>query len=112
MVTSPSLIIAQQHSLGQETVSQDGLERDVHVVVKNLAFTIILSLLPDNEVGLNTLKGHKLSAKLVYDAVPLRYVDFLHTEPLTYTSTTCEDGLSSRVEVKILVRYLTIGLMT
>jgi len=96
----PSIYIVRQDSLGKENFSKNEIQKEVHVVSKNLPFLI--------ELGSFSLNFHRarLSARLHYDAVtdqPFKQVDYVKQEPMTYKTFINEDGDRATVEIRILV---------
>lgn len=74
------LVITKQESLAKEKFSKNEVQKEVHVVAKNLPFTV--------EVASNNINftQHKLSAKLYYDADQMDFkpVDLIKSDPMQY----------------------------
>ncbi len=86
---SPSLVIVEQGSVLKELLLKNGVQKQVHVVVKNLPFNIEL-LAGSNNNTLVDLSKCRLEAKLLYDldkedenTKPME-VSYVKNEPLDY----------------------------
>eukprot|EP01133_Synstelium_polycarpum_P002919 gene2919-3356_t len=88
-----------QTCLVEEKFSKNGVQKNVHVVVKNNPFILTLSLLDP------TLNFHQLSpeVQLVYDSENLKEVDSATMKPLEYKTRANEDGDQLTVELRIKV---------
>jgi len=91
----------KQNSLQTEQIYKNGLQKKVHVVVKNHPFTI--------QVGLsgNTWEGQKfdfsrypIEARMVYDTETLKEVSFVKMKPLEFKSLITESGDQVAVELR------------
>jgi len=98
---APRLILTNQGSVINEQFAKNGVQKEVHVVVKNIAFTM------DVEAqGLDLLKAN-MSAKLIYDYDkdndPRVEVSYVKNEPLDYRVNLFDNGAKAIVEIKIKV---------
>ncbi|EFA78178.1 putative transcriptional regulator [Heterostelium album PN500] len=91
--------ITQQTCLVEEKFSKNGVQKNVHVVVKNNPFLLTLTLLD------NSLNFHQLSPEvhLVYDSENLKEVDSATMKPLEYKTRANEEGDQLTVELRIKV---------
>src|SRR4051812_13140864 len=78
----PQLVILRQNSLTVEKFSKNGIQRAVHVVVKNQPFLIQVGILNNNNI-LDFSKA-PVEARLLYDCDNLKEVDFVKLKPLEY----------------------------
>jgi len=90
---APQLCLVQQTSLAEETVSQNGLVRSVHVLVKNTPFQLTIGFthsgaLPSN-YNFNRLA---LDVSLLYDCDSLKPVSYIKTKPVSYKPKFSENG--------------------
>jgi len=93
------LIITQQTCLVEEKFSKNGVQKDVHVVVKNNPFVINLALL-DKQFNFHNLSTE---IQLVYDCPTLKEVDFVKLKPLECKMRPNEEGDQLTVEIRIKV---------
>jgi len=100
----PQLVILRQNCLSVETVSKNGVQKQVHVVVKNQPFLIQVSC-PSSVVDLQAASTTALvEARLVYDCDSMKEVDFVKLKPLDYKCHTNEfDRQQITVELRIKV---------
>jgi hypothetical protein len=100
MPPSP-LVILRQNSLSIEHIYKNGLQKKVHVVVKNHPFMI--------QVGLSssTWEGQKIDfnrypveARLLYDTEALKEVNFVKMKPLEFKAQVNERGDQVAVELR------------
>lgn len=93
-----SFVIEKQESLAQVTFTKNGVIKDLHLVAKNISFTIHVK----SEFNLN---GAPISAKLYYDfddgEKEPREVETLKVTPLEYTSHVNESGDRAAFELRI-----------
>lgn len=101
--SQPRLVLRQQNALAVEKFSENGVTKDVHVVVKNHPFDVHLSFLSSK---LN--KNVKFVAKLVYDTPEAKEVDFVRNKPMDYKTSFFRDGEKIIMEfrLKVLTRQL------
>eukprot|EP01112_Ceratiomyxa_fruticulosa_P015965 TRINITY_DN4784_c0_g1_i1.p1 TRINITY_DN4784_c0_g1~~TRINITY_DN4784_c0_g1_i1.p1 ORF type:complete len:479 (+),score=109.69 TRINITY_DN4784_c0_g1_i1:534-1970(+) len=93
------LAITQQTCLVEEKFSKNGIQKNVHVVVKNNPFLLTLQLLD------KSITFHQLSTEvqLVYDCQSLKEVDFVKLKPLEVKTRPNEEGDQLTVELRIKV---------
>jgi hypothetical protein len=93
------LIIVKQESLAKEKFSKNEVQKEVHVVAKNLPFTI--------EVASNTISftQNKTSAKLYYDCDNLDFkpVDLIKSDPMQYRVFIDPSGHKVTIEFRVSV---------
>ncbi|KYQ89542.1 putative transcriptional regulator [Tieghemostelium lacteum] len=96
---SKRMILAQQTCLVEEKFSKNGVQKNVHVVVKNNPFLLIVNLLDPS------LNFHQLSPEvhLVYDSESLKEVDSATVKPLEYKTRSNEEGNELTIELRIKV---------
>ncbi|EGC33818.1 hypothetical protein DICPUDRAFT_98447 [Dictyostelium purpureum] len=97
--SSKRIVITQQTCLVEEKFSKNGVQKNVHVVVKNNPFLLTLSLLD------NSLNFHQLTpeVQLVYDSESLKEVDSATVKPLEYKTRANEEGDQLTIELRIKV---------
>jgi hypothetical protein len=99
---NPELRIIEQSSVTQETSSKHGITKLVHVVVKNLTFTMEVA----SNAALDLTKWN-FEAKLLYDFDrdddQAKEVSFVKNEPLDYKVNIADGGQKAIVELKIKV---------
>jgi hypothetical protein len=101
------LLLASQESLEQETVSKNGVQKNVHAVIKNQPFRITLKL-----VGANAqLNFHKynIEATLVYDTDAAKAVDFVRKNPVEYETTVSDNFAGISDQVAVLMRLSVLS---
>jgi len=107
----PSLLLLKQTSLAEDTVTKNGVQKNVHVVVKNSPFCVTFgfnpsssssssSALPDGVVNLHK---YNLEVKLLYDSDAAKEVDFVKDKPFQNKSTINQSGNKITLEVRIKV---------
>lgn len=102
---SPSLQLLEQKCLLREVVSRNGVQKNVHVVVKNAPFTV--------RVGLSRSCSSQLSLKQVTFDVALLYdvdqqgvkkrVDYLKQPPVSFKQSVNATGTQLTLELRIKV---------
>jgi len=101
-VTTPQLVIISQGDVSSEHFSKNGVTKQVHVVVKNLVFTMEVSSSVD-------LSKCNLEARLLYDfdreeeAKTAMEVSYVKNEPLEYKVSLTDGGYKASVELRIKV---------
>ncbi|KAF2075675.1 hypothetical protein CYY_002988 [Polysphondylium violaceum] len=97
--TNKRISITQQTCLVEEKFSKNGVQKNVHVVVKNNPFILTLTLLD------SSLNFHQLTpeVQLVYDSESLKEVDSATVKPLEYKTRANEEGDQLTVELRIKV---------
>eukprot|EP01113_Clastostelium_recurvatum_P015557 TRINITY_DN1869_c0_g1_i3.p1 TRINITY_DN1869_c0_g1~~TRINITY_DN1869_c0_g1_i3.p1 ORF type:complete len:461 (-),score=142.85 TRINITY_DN1869_c0_g1_i3:59-1441(-) len=93
------LVITQQTCLVEEKFSKNGIQKNVHVVVKNNPFLLTLALL-DKSLNFQQLTTE---VQLVYDCPSLKEVDFVKLKPLEWKTRPNEEGDQLTVELRIKV---------
>jgi len=97
-----SLVIVKQGSLATETLSKNGLQKKVHVVVKNQPFVVLLGI-AGSEVPVSMDK-YTLEPRLLYDNEIMKEVDFVKHKPLEMVKTMPgESGEQINMELKLKV---------
>jgi len=101
------LVIIRQSSLTIETVSKNGLQQRVYVVVKNQPFLVQVGLLSSIRVDgqLVDFSRFQIEARLVYDCENYKEVDFVKLKPMDVKSHVSERG--DQVTVEIRAKVLT-----
>lgn len=99
------LTLIRQTSPQQEKVSKNGIQKNVHVVVKNTPFLLQIGL--SSPLLLNSavidFKQLVLDIQLIYDNEFLKPVGFVKTKPCDLKSTVNERGDQVSVNAKIKV---------
>ena len=98
------LAIIQQESMVEEKFAKNGVQKIVHVVVKNTPFLIQVGL----EDGFSSspafdFNSVTLEAILMYDCDEDKFVDFVKHKPLEYKGHISEKGDRMTIEVRIKV---------
>eukprot|EP01103_Thecamoeba_quadrilineata_P018723 TRINITY_DN72_c1_g1_i1.p1 TRINITY_DN72_c1_g1~~TRINITY_DN72_c1_g1_i1.p1 ORF type:complete len:358 (-),score=96.40 TRINITY_DN72_c1_g1_i1:110-1183(-) len=97
----PSLYIVKQTSLTEEKYAKNGIQKNIHVVVKNTPFNVNLSLTSTSpEVNFHR---YAVEATLLYDCEEFKQVDFIRLKPMEYKSTVNESGDFCSIEFRIKV---------
>ncbi len=94
------LSIIQQTSTNEEKVSKNGVQKNIHVVIKNTPFQLQLAL--ESEIGL-TFKNLALEVNLVYDSESLKPVSYIKQKPLDFKPVVNETGDQVSLTTKIKV---------
>jgi len=97
----PQLYLVNQTSLLDEKYSKNGIQKNLHVVVKNTPFTFNLSLGGISEQV--NFHRFQLEAILLYDFDEPKEVDFVRLKPLEYRSQANDSGDTCSVEMRIKV---------
>jgi hypothetical protein len=102
------LVIAEQTCLLEEKFSKNGVQKNVHVVVKNTPFTITLVLLDKQVNPMINFNNFTADVQLVYDCPTLKEVDFVKLKPMDFKLKPNEDGdqLSVEIRIKVLTSQL------
>jgi len=102
----PQLVILRQDSLAQQNVSKDGVQKNVHVVVKNTAFKLVVGLSGDLLLADKTISfsNCRLDASLLFDSDEGREVPFVKCRPIEYRGTfnSRADQMEMEVRIKVL----------
>jgi hypothetical protein len=96
----PQLMILRQNSLSTETFSRNGIQKVIHVVVKNQPFLIQLGL---GAISLMDFARFPVEARLVYDCDSFKEVDFVKLKPVEYKCHVGDRPDQVTVEMKIKV---------
>eukprot|EP00005_Dracoamoeba_jomungandri_P001914 CAMPEP_0174262128 /NCGR_PEP_ID=MMETSP0439-20130205/12786_1 /TAXON_ID=0 /ORGANISM="Stereomyxa ramosa, Strain Chinc5" /LENGTH=368 /DNA_ID=CAMNT_0015346777 /DNA_START=106 /DNA_END=1212 /DNA_ORIENTATION=+ len=104
-VVHSQLKLLKQSSPTQEKVSKNGLQKNVHVVVKNTPFLMQLALTSPLLVSGAVLDFKSLAVDvcLCYDNDSLKQVGFVKTKPLEVKTAISESGDQASLNVKIKV---------
>jgi len=94
------LQVVKQTSPFEERVTRNGIQRDVHVVIKNSPFVVQLATTRNCEVDLNHVA---FEATLLYDTEGEKGVDFVKVKPIEFKSVPNEAGDQCSVELRIKV---------
>jgi hypothetical protein len=99
--TSSSLVtILKQTSPFEERVTRNGIQRDIHVVIKNSPFVVQMGVSRNCEIDLNHIA---FEAALLYDTDGEKGVDFVKLKPIEYKCVPNEAGDQVSVELRIKV---------
>jgi len=103
----PSLVILEHTSLAEEKFAKNGVQKNVHVVVKNTPFHITVGFSDDfpSHLNFNNVTAEVL---LMYDCEGDRFVDFIKNKPLEYkgTMSDCGDKMILEIRLKKLSSHL------
>jgi len=97
----PQLVILEQQSSSEEKISKNGIQKNVHVVIKNSPFHLKIGTaggmgkLDFNHVG--------FEGALIYDCDGDKDVDFVRAKPIEFKSNPADDGRTLDVEIRIKV---------
>jgi len=93
----PTLSITKQDSLAKDTISVSGQKRDLHIVAKNVPFTL-------HVLSSANLNSSPLTAKLFFDRQgEEKEVEALKASPVEYTAHIDETGHRAVLEVRVNV---------
>jgi hypothetical protein len=98
----PQLVIVKHKTHSEEMVSRNGLQRLVHIVVKNSPFHLQLGVTNSSKCRLD-FNQVAFEAFLLYDCDDLKDVDFVKVKPMDFKSTPSENGQQLQVELRIKV---------
>jgi len=97
----PRIVITTQAAVQHEQFAKNGIQKEVHVVVKNLGFQLEVEA-----EGVDMNKAN-LVAKLIYDfdkdTDPKIEVAYVKSEPMEYKVNILDEGVRAVVELKIKV---------
>jgi hypothetical protein len=98
----PQLVILKHKTHSEEMLSKNGIQRLVHIVVKNSPFHLQLGVTNSNKcrVDFNQIA---FEAFLLYDCDDLKEVDFVKVKPMEFKATPSENGQQLQVELRIKV---------
>jgi hypothetical protein len=98
---SSSLVtILKQTSPFEERVTRNGIQRDIHVVIKNSPFVVQIGVARNCEIDLNRIA---FDCSLLYDTEGEKGVDFVKLKPIEYKCVPNESGDQVSVELRIKV---------
>jgi len=102
-VANPQIAILKYKSHSEETLSKNGVQKIIHVVVKNSPFLLKLGF-----VGANSafdLNQVTFEATLFYDCDESKEVDYVKVKPFEFKAQANEEG--GEVDVEIRIKVLT-----
>jgi len=94
------MTILKQTSPFEERVTRNGIQRDIHVVIKNSPFVVQMGVSRNCEIDLNHIA---FEAALLYDTDGEKGVDFVKLKPIEYKCIPNEAGDQVSVELRIKV---------
>eukprot|EP01103_Thecamoeba_quadrilineata_P005312 TRINITY_DN15128_c0_g1_i1.p1 TRINITY_DN15128_c0_g1~~TRINITY_DN15128_c0_g1_i1.p1 ORF type:complete len:428 (-),score=94.10 TRINITY_DN15128_c0_g1_i1:33-1316(-) len=102
----PPIQLLKQTSSSQERISINGLQKSVHVVVKNAPFVVQIAL--TNQHFMNQfldLNNFTFDAVLLYDSEgpQEKFVDYVKVKPVDHKPTVNENGDQVTIELRIKV---------
>jgi hypothetical protein len=89
LIWEQKLIITEQTCLLEEKFSKNGVQKNVHVVVKNTPFTITVVSLDKQAINFTQFSA---DVQLVYDCPTLKEVDFVKLKPMEFKLKPSEEG--------------------
>lgn len=92
--------IVKQTSPFEERVTRNGIQRDIHVVIKNSPFIVQIAVAKNCEIDLNHVA---FEAALLYDTEGDKGVDFVKVKPIEYKCVPSESGDQVAIELRIKV---------
>jgi hypothetical protein len=98
--SSNLVTIVKQSSPFEERVTRNGIQRDIHVVIKNSPFAVQIAVSRNCEIDLNHIA---FEASLLYDTDGEKGVDFVKLKPIEYKCIPNEAGDQVSVELRIKV---------
>lgn len=96
---APQLYITGQKTHSEEVITKNGLQKTIHMVVKNSPFHIVLGL-ANSPLDFNRIA---FDSSLVYDCDGFKEVDFVKAKPLEFKATPNDQGNSLDCEIRIKV---------
>jgi len=94
------LSIVKQSSPFEERITRNGIQRDIHVVIKNSPFMVQFAVAKNCEIDLNHVA---FDATLLYDTEGEKGVDFVKVKPIEYKCAPNETGDQVAMELRIKV---------
>jgi hypothetical protein len=94
------ITILKQTSPFEERVTRNGIQRDIHVVIKNSPFVVQIGVARNCEIDLNHIA---FDCSLLYDTEGEKGVDFVKLKPIEYKCVPNEGGDQVSVELRIKV---------
>jgi hypothetical protein len=98
--TRSLIAILKQTSPFEERVTRNGIQRDIHVVIKNSPFIVQIGVVKNCEIDLNHVA---FEAALLYDTEGDKGVDFVKVKPIEYKCVPSEAGDQVAIELRIKV---------
>lgn len=99
-INHPELIILEHNSLAEEKFAKNGIQKNVHVVVKNTPFHISVGF--NNNINNNLNFNHvTVEALLMYDCDGERFVDFVNVKPLEYKGNINDSADKMTLEIRL-----------
>jgi hypothetical protein len=95
----PHLYIVSQKTHSEEVISKNGIQKNVHMVVKNSPFHIVVQM-SNGSIDFNRVA---FDSSLVYDCEGLKEVDFVKAKPVEFKPTPNENGTQLDCELRIKV---------
>jgi len=100
---APALVVLKHKAHSEEKVSKNGLQKTVHIVVKNSPFYLTLGLSPgSSKIDLNQVA---FEPTLMYDCDGNKEVDYVRVRPYEFKAVPNENG--TQVEVELRIKVLT-----
>jgi len=106
------LVILRQQAAIEERFAKNGIQKNVHVVVKNSPFVVQVGQNPAAQLPHFDLSRVAFECALVYDTdapdpqlstLPVKYVDFVRVKPMEFKAVPTERGDQVSVELRIKV---------
>lgn len=94
------ITVLKQTSPFEERVTRNGIQRDIHVVIKNSPFIVQIGVSKNCEIDLNHVA---FEAALLYDTEGDKGVDFVKVKPIEYKCVPSEAGDQVAIELRIKV---------
>jgi hypothetical protein len=94
------ITIVKQTSPFEERVTRNGIQRDIHVVIKNSPFIVQIGVAKNCEIDLNHVA---FEANLQYDTEGDKGVDYVKVKPIEYKCVPSEAGDQVAIELRIKV---------
>lgn len=100
----PKLVILDHQSLAQEAFTKDGLQKNVHIVVKNTPFVVTVGLTGSIFGGrIVDFSSLTLETHLLYDADGMREVPYMKQRPVEYKGKVNDKADQMTLDIKISV---------
>jgi hypothetical protein len=96
------LEVLKQTSLAEEKYAKNGIQKNVHVVVKNTGFSVVLVMSPAH-IPEYDFRRLSIESTLLYDADDEKPVDFVKHKPIEWKARPNETGDECNVEIRIKV---------
>jgi hypothetical protein len=102
LTSETRLEVTKQTSLAEEKFAKNGVQKNVHVVVKNTGFSVTLALAPSHIPELD-FRRLSIDSTLLYDSDEEKAVDFVRLKPIEFKARPNETGDECTVELRIKV---------